>query len=261
MVTGWDDGMRCRPAAAVAAAFATAFVAPMAIAGPCASAAGLAERAWGLPPNLLVAIGIVESGLDPNALNVEGAPRRPGSPAAAVAEVRAEQARGVRSIDTGCFQVNLKWHAQAFPTLEDAFDPTANAMYAARFLAELYGDAGSWTNAVGLYHSADPALQVAYQGKVIAAVRALRAGAAPDALAGAGVGPIGEQVDAKASHGAGGWPVQALAPLRLARAAATGGWALGRGDASLVIAAAPHQPQEAPAAPPSQDARISKDLP
>ncbi len=38
--------------------------------------------------------------------------------------------RGVQSIDVGCFQINMYYHPGAFATLEQAFDPRANAAYA-----------------------------------------------------------------------------------------------------------------------------------
>lgn len=192
-------------------------------ASTCARAASAAERAWGLPPGLLLAIGVVESSLDPSAINVDGTGQRPGTAAAAIAAVRAEQARGARSIDVGCFQINLKWHPAAFRTLEEAFDPVANGLYAARFLADLYGGAGSWTEAVGLYHSgSDPALQTAYRARVIAAVRQLRAGTDPGAL-------VSEyDTDHEPPH-----------PLRLARAAGAAGWAARRGASALLLAASP----------------------
>ena len=55
------------------------------------------------------------------------------SKAEAVAAVRAMQARGIQSIDVGCGQINLMHHPDAFANLELAFDPQANATYAARF--------------------------------------------------------------------------------------------------------------------------------
>ncbi len=60
----------------------------------------------------------------------------------AIAAVRALQAGGVHSIDVGCMQVNLKHHPTAFGSLEQAFDPSANADYAAQFLVELHGQTG-----------------------------------------------------------------------------------------------------------------------
>ena len=73
--------------------------------------------------------------------------------AAAVRAVRDLQARGIRNIDVGCMQINLMHHADAFPSLEDAFDPRLNADYAASFLRQLYQEVRGWSLAVGYYHS------------------------------------------------------------------------------------------------------------
>ena len=59
-------------------------------------------------------------------------------------------------------------HPDAFASLDQAFDPAANAAYAARFLRQLYGQAGAWPKAVAAYHSATPALAVPYAQKVMA---------------------------------------------------------------------------------------------
>ena len=53
-------------------------------------------------------------------------------------------------------------------SLDDAFDPTANAAYAARFLSALYTETGSWEAAAGRYHSVTPALGEAYRERVLA---------------------------------------------------------------------------------------------
>ena len=75
---------------------------------------------------------------------------------------------GVRSIDVGCGQINLMHHPDAFPSLEVAFDPQANAAYAAKFLKELFARTGDWNKAAGMYHSATPGLGDEYQRKVLA---------------------------------------------------------------------------------------------
>jgi hypothetical protein len=59
-------------------------------------------------------------------------------------------------------------HPNAFPTLELAFDPQANAAYAARFLKELFAQTGDWNKATGMYHSATPELGAEYQRQVLA---------------------------------------------------------------------------------------------
>ncbi len=145
---------------------------------PCLAAAATAEVEWGLPSGVLAAIGRVESGRwDPRTrrvepwpwtANVAGDGRYYASPGDAVADVARERAGGVRSVDVGCFQVNLLHHPKAFATLDEAFDPLANARYAARFLTALHASAGAWDLAVGQYHSAVPEIGGPYRGRVMA---------------------------------------------------------------------------------------------
>lgn len=132
--------------------------------GACAAAAAVAERTFGLPEGLLLAIGRVESGRStslghqpwPWSINAEGVDTVTDSAQSAIAAVQGMQARGLRSIDTGCFQINLMFHPEAFSSLDEAFDPGANANYAARFLTELHQRSGDWGQAVAAYHSATP---------------------------------------------------------------------------------------------------------
>lgn len=144
----------------------------------CRPAIDLAERRHGVPARLLAAIGRVESGCPdpasgqmapwPWTINAEGQGAFFDSKPQAMAAVRALQARGVRSIDVGCMQVNLMHHPDAFASLEQAFDPIANADYAARFLRRLFDQAGAWPAAAARYHSATPELGQEYQRKVLA---------------------------------------------------------------------------------------------
>jgi hypothetical protein len=83
--------------------------------------------------------------------------------------VRRLQAEGVRSIDIGCMQVNLRHHPNAFASLEDAFDPTKNAAYAATFLVSLQEASKNWLQAAAHYHSHTPEFATAYQRRVMAA--------------------------------------------------------------------------------------------
>ncbi len=82
--------------------------------------------------------------------------------------MRDLQARGVRSIDVGCMQVNLMHHPDAFGSLEQAFDPTANASYAGRFLTQLYEQTGTWPKATAGYHSLTPEIGDEYERRVMA---------------------------------------------------------------------------------------------
>jgi hypothetical protein len=148
-------------------------------AGQCRAAIRAAERERNLPPQLLQAIARVESGRRdpatgavmpwPWTINAEGRGRFFPTPEEAIAHVRQLQARGVRLIDVGCMQINLHHHPSAFASLEEAFDPMANARYAARFLAELHASRGDWTRAAANYHSNTPELAEAYRQRVLAA--------------------------------------------------------------------------------------------
>src|SRR4051812_1480212 len=146
----------------------------------CRDAIAGAEREADLPAGLLGAIARTESGRRnaatgrvepwPWAINAAGIGQHAPGRAEAVATVAALQARGVRSVDVGCLQVNLLHHPGAFGSLEEAFEPLTNARYAARFLRELRVRAGGdWSRAVAWYHSATPERGEAYRLRVMAA--------------------------------------------------------------------------------------------
>ena len=141
----------------------------------CRQAIRAAEQAAAIPSQLMAAIGRVESGrrdaqgqIDPWpwSINVEGIDHIYETKAEAIAAVRRFQAAGRKSIDIGCMQVNLMFHPTAFASLEQAFDPVANARYAARYLRDLFSQTGSWEKATAFYHSATPELGTPYQQKV-----------------------------------------------------------------------------------------------
>ncbi len=143
----------------------------------CMDAARTAERDRALPSALLTAIGQVESGRWnsrlgrvapwPWTVNAEGAGHAFATAQDAIAYVSLLQARGVRSIDVGCLQVNLLYHPDAFASLEQAFDPDANTTYAADFLNRLHARSGSWGQAVGDYHSMAPIEGALYRQRVM----------------------------------------------------------------------------------------------
>jgi hypothetical protein len=150
--------------------------------GAACQRAGLdAERKLDLPPGILLAIGLVESGRRdpvtgrmtawPWTINANGVGWLFESLAEALAETRALQRRGVTSIDVGCFQINLLQHPTAFASLEEAFDPQANGAYAARFLLALRTRTGSWENAIAAYHSTTLERGGPYRDSVLAALK------------------------------------------------------------------------------------------
>jgi soluble lytic murein transglycosylase-like protein len=112
-------------------------------------------------------------------INAEGVGHFFATRSQAVAAVRDLWGRGVRSIDAGCLQVNLMYHPKAFASLEDAFDPTANAGYAARFLNSLHAEGRAWPHAVAAYHSETPELGEAYRALVMARWQASAVPASP----------------------------------------------------------------------------------
>ena len=135
------------------------------------------ERRMAIPRHLLTAISLAESGRrdDANGVNVAwpwtvtsgGQGRFFDSKAEALAEVEILMTQGVRNIDVGCMQVNLFYHADAFETLDEAFDPRANTTYAATYLKSMHAATGDWTDAAGYYHSTTPQRNGPYKEKVL----------------------------------------------------------------------------------------------
>lgn len=142
----------------------------------CAEATDRVERERGIPEHLLGAISLAESG------RWDGINRKTyawpwtvttgdrvwmlDSKTEAVARVAALRAEGIANIDVGCMQINLRYHPDAFPTVEDAFDPLTNARYAGAFLSDLYQTARNWLTAAGNYHSNTPEFHNRYKLKV-----------------------------------------------------------------------------------------------
>jgi hypothetical protein len=124
----------------------------------CDRAAARTERQWNLPAGLLAAIGTVESGRTdagrlhrrawPWSINAEGLSYVAASKTDAMITVRLLQARGIRLIDVGCFQVDLFYHRRAFASLNEAFDPEANARAAADILLLARFNAMTWEPAI-----------------------------------------------------------------------------------------------------------------
>lgn len=84
----------------------------------------------------------------------------------AIRYVRKLQAKGTTNIDVGCMQINMHYHGENFKNLSEAFDPDANAAYAASFIKSLYDRTGSWDQAAGRYHSGTPKRLKYYLSKV-----------------------------------------------------------------------------------------------
>lgn len=148
------------------------------------------EATTGMPKGLLHAIADVESGRRqlpahpstavsarithtawPWTIHANGQGHYFATKREAIEKVKELMQQGVRSIDVGCMQINLRHHADAFGSLDDAFDPWRNIRYAAQFLQSLKRSHGSWQQAIAHYHSATPALHGPYRDRVTRAWR------------------------------------------------------------------------------------------
>lgn len=139
----------------------------------CESAAREAARLTGVPAEVLLAIALAETGRRipggrqlrpwPWTVNQGGDGRWFATREEALAHAGAALDAGGRNIDLGCFQLNHRWHAGGFPSLEAMLDPAANALYAARFLRRLHEAQGDWSRAAGAYHSGTPEFALRYR--------------------------------------------------------------------------------------------------
>ena len=144
----------------------------------CLTSIGAAHLPRGMPVQLVRAIATVEAGrLDaatrrvspwPWTINVNGQGYFYRSKAQAVAAVLVLQEAGIPSVDVGCMQVNLIYHPHAFASLDEAFNPSANVAYAARFLNDLFHQTGSWPAAAAAYHSQTAQIGAEYAKRVMA---------------------------------------------------------------------------------------------
>ncbi len=140
----------------------------------CDRAAQAAALSTGVPVDILLAITRVETGRSANgqlqpwpwAINADGKGTWFDTQAQAVDAATAHLVDGTGTFDVGCFQLNMRWHGNGFPTLSDMFDPAKNASYAAHFLQQLYQESGDWAQAVAAYHSRTGDLASAYVEKV-----------------------------------------------------------------------------------------------
>jgi hypothetical protein len=156
-------------------------------------------RRGGVPPEVLYAVALTETGRKsggrirpfPWAINREGQGHWFETREEALAFAEASLVEGRKSFDVGCVQINYRWHGHAFPTLDDMFDPEWTATYAAQFLRTLYEERGDWSAAAGAYHSLTPDKAQIYRARfdkllagldpaALTADEALMASAAPD---------------------------------------------------------------------------------
>ena len=149
----------------------------------CDAAARHAAEVTGVPADLLRAITLTETQVNgaawPWTINHAGQGQWfPTRDEASAAAAKILETGG--SADLGCFQINSQWHGDAFPSPDAMLDPVGNALYAARFLTELYAENGDWMTAVAAYHSRDAQRGVAYLERVRAMQSSLKPYRVPD---------------------------------------------------------------------------------
>jgi hypothetical protein len=166
---------------------------PPAVADPiadavdvCGALAEQTERAEGIPPGLVHAVALAESGrwlaergytqAWPWTITAGADSFYLASKEDALRKVRELRAAGRSNIDVGCMQVNLGYHSDAFGSLDEALEPASNVAYGARYLKRLRLQTRSWARATARYHSNDPDRGGAYRDKVYRLWHELRHG-------------------------------------------------------------------------------------
>jgi hypothetical protein len=130
----------------------------------CEQAALNAASTTGVPLDVLRTIALAESGRSdggtqrpwPWTVNFGGQGFWYADRAEAELAVEERRALGATNIDIGCFQINHRWHGEAFAGTSAMFDPEENALYAAQFLARLFDETGNWPDAAAAFHSRTP---------------------------------------------------------------------------------------------------------
>lgn len=140
----------------------------------CDAAARQAAQSSSVPLDILLAITRAETGRRSNGalrpwpwvINDNGQGFWFETEDEALQAAQDRIAAGDDNFDIGCFQINTRWHGQAFASVQDMFDPAVNARYAAQFLTELVQETGDWNQAIAAYHSRTAELAGPYLDRV-----------------------------------------------------------------------------------------------
>lgn len=142
----------------------------------CRLAAARMEEKYNIRINLLQTISSVETGrwdkknktivAWPWTVNANGKGTHYETKEEALRAIRTLQKQGINNIDVGCMQISLKYHKEAFKSLEDALDPEKNMEYSAKFLSKLYQQTKSWAKAAMAYHSKEPSRGAQYKTRL-----------------------------------------------------------------------------------------------
>ncbi|PZQ98048.1 MAG: lytic transglycosylase [Cereibacter sphaeroides] len=140
----------------------------------CEFAASAAARKANVPLEVLQTIALAESGRAdrgrqrpwPWTVNFGGQGFWFATAEEAELAIAERQSLGVTNFDVGCFQLNHRWHGDAFSSIAAMMNPEQNALYAATFLRRLYEETGSWNEASAAYHSRTPEYAEQYRARL-----------------------------------------------------------------------------------------------
>ncbi len=140
----------------------------------CLEAIRFAAQETGVPAPLLLAVAKVETGRAQNgdiqpwpwAINIRGVGHWLSNKEELLERALEKISKSETRFDVGCFQLNYRWHGEAFVNLDEMISPRSNTLYAANFLKSLFVEFGDWTTAVGAYHSRTETLAQAYRNRI-----------------------------------------------------------------------------------------------
>jgi hypothetical protein len=164
-------GLQGVAAAAVAAVLAAGALAPRpAAAESCTDAVLGAEAALDIPPGLLLAMSLVESGSggEPHAyaMNLGGRTVFASSPRDGERRVVDARGRLRAQAFVGCLQLSVRYHRRHFASVADMLDPWENARYGASYLRSHFETHGDWGLAVERYQGGTARQRLAYRCKI-----------------------------------------------------------------------------------------------
>ncbi|PZX15083.1 hypothetical protein LX81_02672 [Palleronia aestuarii] len=119
--------------------------------GYCARAALMAGEENGVPREVLMEVAGDSADPSPWRVTVDGRSQSFDARDTALGRAYHVFREGEESFAVGCFRVDFDLHGRHFASLDEMFDPLANARYAARFLALLHDDLGDWDKAVAAW--------------------------------------------------------------------------------------------------------------
>ena len=125
------------------------------------------EQQYSIPSGLLMAIATIESGMNAYAVNVNGKSVLASNSREASSFIANARSHGISNIDVGIMQLNYRWHASGFASMQEMLNPQKNIEYAASFLLRLKKQHGTWHKALRYYHSAKPEHHRKYSRKVV----------------------------------------------------------------------------------------------